>query len=407
MKKKNSYPVIVGLAIGAFSSFSGSASAQSSVTLYGIIDTGIGYQSSATTLGSNTGGRSKVSMINGVAFGNRFGLRGSEDLGGGTKTIFTLESGFNSATGAQQYTGAMFGRQAFIGLTNPLYGTLTAGRQYTAYYFMVGPYGPTAWITGYYGAHPGDLDSMDLVYRANNTLEYISPSFGGFSFGASYSLGGVAGSFDRGSTWSAGAQYANAFLGIGAGFQRINNSAVGGGAWGADSTTTSGGQPGVSSLNNGYQTNQAQQRAAVNIDIKFRPDWDLAFSFSNVQYIPGVNSAFRDTAIFNTAGVVLHWKPMSLMDLAGGYSYTRATQANGITSSAQYQQFNLAQFYYLSKRTELYALEVYQRANGNTLGTNGAGNVIKATASIGDGLNGAPSSSRSQVAIGIGIAHRF
>jgi predicted porin len=248
---------------------------------------------------------------------------------------------------------------------------------------------------------------MDLVYRANNTLEYISPSFGGLSFGASYSLGGVAGSFDRGSTWSAGAQYANALLGIGAGVQRINNSTPGGGAWGADSTTTSGGQPGISSLNNGYQTNQAQQRVAVNAVIKFRPNWDLAFSFSNVQYIPGANSAFHDTAIFNTAGVVLHWKPMSLIDLAGGYSYTRATRANGITSSAQYQQFNLAQFYYLSKRTELYALEAYQRANGNTLGTNGAGNIIRATASIGDGLSGAPSSSRSQIAIGIGIAHRF
>jgi len=407
MKMKNSRTVAASLAIGSLLSFSGAASAQSSVTLYGIIDTGIGYQSSASTLGSNSGGRSKISMINGVAFGNRFGLRGSEDLGGGTKTIFTLESGFNSATGAQQYTGAMFGRQAYIGLTNPSYGTLTAGRQYTAYYFMVGPYGPTTWITGYYGAHPGDLDSMDLVYRANNTLEYISPSFGGLSFGASYSLGGVAGSFNRGSTWSAGAQYANALLGIGAGVQRINNSTLGGGAWGADSTTTSGGQPGISSLNNGYQTNQTQQRVAVNAVIKFRPNWDLAFSFSNVQYIPGANSAFHDTAIFNTGGVVLHWKPMSLLDLAGGYSYTRATRANGITSSAQYQQFNLAQFYYLSKRTEFYALEAYQRANGDTLGTHGAGNIIRATASIGDGLSGAPSSSRSQIAIGIGIAHRF
>lgn len=407
MKKKISNVVTLGLATGVMMYFASDARAQNSVTLYGIIDTGIGYQSSASTLGSNSGGHSKVSMINGVAFGNRFGLRGSEDLGGGTKTIFTLESGFNSTTGGQQYSGAMFGRQAFIGLTNPAYGTLTAGRQYTAYYFFVGPYGPTAWITGYYGAHPGDLDSMDLVYRANNSLQYISPTFGGFSFGASYALGGVAGSLNRGSTWSAGAQYVNSLFAVGAGFQRINNSTVGGGVWGADSTTTTGGQPGISSLNNGYQTNQAQQRFAVTSNIKFQPNWDLELSYSNVQYIPGINSAYHDTAIFNTAGIVLHWKPVTTVDVAGGYSYTRATRANGITNNAQYQQFNLAQFYSLTKRTELYALEVYQRANGNTLGTRGAGSIIQATASIGDGLNGAPSSSRSQIAIGVGIAHRF
>jgi predicted porin len=391
MKKQIVRATTLGLVIGATMSLASEAIAQSSVTLYGIIDTGIGYQSSATTLGSTTGGRSKISMINGVAFGNRFGFRGSEDLGGGTKTIFTLESGFNSATGGQQYSGAMFGRQAFIGLTNPAYGTFTAGRQYTAYYFFVGPYGPTAYITGFYGAHPGDLDSMDLVYRANNSLQYISPSFGGFS----------------GSTWSAGAQYVNSVFAIGTGFQRINNSTLGGGVWGADTTTTTGGQPGVSSLNNGYQTNQAQQRFAVASNIKFLPNWDLGLSYSNVQYIPGVNSSFRDTAIFNTAGIVLHWRPIPTVDVAGGYSYTRATHANGITASAQYQQFNLAQFYYISKRTEFYALEVYQRANGNTLGSNGAGNIIKATPTIGDGLNGSPSSSRSQVAIGVGVAHRF
>ena len=91
-----------------------------------------------------------------------------------------------------------------------------------------------------------------------------------------------------------------------------------------------------------------------------------------MQYIPGINSSFTTTEIFNTGGAVLHWKPATLLDLAAGYSYTRATKANGITSSAQYQQFNLSEYYSLSKRTGLYALQAYQRANGKTLGTNGA-----------------------------------
>ncbi len=94
-----------------------------------------------------------------------------------------------------------------------------------------------------------------------------------------------------------------------------------------------------------------------------------------------------------------------LLDLAAGYSYTRATQSNGITSAASYSQFNLSQYYSLSKRTGLYALEAYQRAGGQTLGTNGK-SIINATADIGDGQNSAPSSSRSQVAVGVGIIHQ-
>jgi predicted porin len=384
-----------------------SAYAQSSVTLYGVIDTGIGYQSSQTSLGSTSGGRSSVKMINGVAFGNRFGFKGSEDLGGGTRTIFQLESGFNSATGAGQYTGAQFGRQAWIGVTDPVYGTAMVGRQYTSYWMLLAPYGPTTWITGYYGAHPGDLDSLDMVYRANNSIVYVSPTYAGLTFSGSYALGGVAGNFNQGSTWSVATRYVSNIFAIAVGFQRINNGTPGGGAWGINSTTTSGGQPGVSSLNNGYQTAQAQQRLAVTSDWMFGQNWDLAFSYSNVQYIPGTGSFYTDTAIFNTGGVVLHWKATPAVDLAGGYSYTRATTANGITNAAQYQQLNLAQFYSLSKRTQLYFLESYQRANGKTLGTNGAGNIIDATASIGDGLNGTPSSSGSQIAIGMGIQHHF
>ncbi|MGB8421866.1 porin, partial [Paraburkholderia sp.] len=150
------------------------AHAQSSVTLYGIVDTGIGYQSSQTSLGSTTGGHSVVKMINGIWAGSRFGLKGAEDLGGGTKAIFQLEEGFNSATGAQSVSGLAFNRQAYVGLANATYGSFTAGRQYTAYYSLLSPYSPTTWLTGAYGAHPGDIDSLDTLYRANNSLVYTS-----------------------------------------------------------------------------------------------------------------------------------------------------------------------------------------------------------------------------------------
>ncbi|ABC36115.1 porin [Burkholderia thailandensis] len=381
------------------------AHAQSSVTLYGIVDNGIAYQSSSTSLGSTTGGRSAVKMSTGVWAGSRFGLKGSEDLGGGSKAIFQLESGFSTANGTSQFAGGIFTRQAWVGLTNPTYGTLTAGRQYTAYYTLLSPYSPTTWLTGYFGAHPGDIDSLDTSYRTNNSLVYMSPKFYGFTFGGSYAFGGQPGSVNAGSTWSAGIQYMNGPLGIAAAFQRVNNSTSGGGDWGANSTTSNGGaQTAVSAINNGYKTAQAQQRVAVTAGYQFSSAWDISVSYSNVQYIPGVNSAFRNTAIFNTAGAVLHFKPSAQWDFAGGYAYTRATQSNGITSAAQYHQFTLSQYYSLSKRTGLYAVEAYQRANGKTLA---GGKIIDATASIGDGFNTSPSSSRSQVGVGVGLIHRF
>lgn len=74
--------------------------AQSSVVLYGIVDNGIGYQSSATTPGSNSGGHSLVKMTTGVSAADRLGSKGVEDLDGSTKAIFQLEEGFN-AVGAE------------------------------------------------------------------------------------------------------------------------------------------------------------------------------------------------------------------------------------------------------------------------------------------------------------------
>ena len=381
------------------------AHAQSSVTLYGIVDSGLIYQNSSTSPGSTTGGHSAVKMSPGGWALSRFGLKGNEDLGGGTKAIFQLESSVNATNGTSQFAGGIFTRQSWVGLSDPTYGTLTAGRQYTAYFTLLSPYSPALWLTGFSGAHPGDIDSLDMSYRANNSLVYMSPTYRGFTFGGSYAFGGEAGSVNAGSTWSAGLQYINGPVGIAAAFQRVNSSTSGGGAWGEYSAVSNGGaQTAVSAINIGYATAQAQQRVAVTAGYQFSSAWDVSASFSNVQYIPGINSAFRDTAIFNTAGAVLHFRPTVAWDFAGGYSYTRATQSNRITSGAQYHQFSLTQYYSLSKRTGLYAAEGYQRASGKTLD---AGKIVEATASIGDGFNGAPSSSRSQVGLTVGMIQRF
>ncbi|MPV61493.1 porin [Burkholderia sp. HI2761] len=394
----------------AFVSLSGltvpcGADAQSSVTLFGVVDNGIVYQNNATNVGATSPAHSDVKMMIGAWAGSRFGLKGIEDLGGGTQAIFQLEAGVNTENDMSTFSGGIFTRQAWVGLTDLTFGTLTAGRQYTAYYTLLSPYSPTPWLTGYFGAHPGDIDSLDTGYRANNSLVYVSPRLYGLTFGASYALGGVPGSVNAGSTWSAELQYINGQFGIAAAFQRINNSTSGGGLWGANSTASNGGaQPGISAVNNGYSDAQAQQRIAVTTGYRFTQDWDVSASYSNVQYVPGGGSLFHNTAIFNTAGAVLHFKPAPQWDLAGGYSYTRATKSNGVQNATQYHQITLSQYYSLSKRTGVYAVEAYQRANGQTLA---GGKVISATASIGDGFNGAPSSAHSQIGLGAGLIHRF
>ncbi|CAH0447293.1 hypothetical protein LMG10661_03359 [Ralstonia syzygii subsp. syzygii] len=113
-----------GIALVVRALASGAAGAQS-VTLYGLVDTGIEYVSHANSSGN---GLVRMPSITGT-LPSRWGLRGAEDLGGGIQAVFTLESGFNTDTGTSGQGGRLFGRQAWVGLAGG-YGTLTLGRQY-------------------------------------------------------------------------------------------------------------------------------------------------------------------------------------------------------------------------------------------------------------------------------------
>jgi predicted porin len=146
-------------ATAILATFAGTAHAQSSVTLYGLVDAGITYVNHA-----NAKAQDLVQYGDGVAQGSRWGLRGSEDLGGGLKAIFTLENGFNSGTGALGQGGALFGRQAYVGLAQDGVGSLTLGRQYSfSTDYLGGSYsngGQT--VAGNYGFHINDVDQLTL-----------------------------------------------------------------------------------------------------------------------------------------------------------------------------------------------------------------------------------------------------
>src|SRR5438067_2141568 len=149
-----------------------SSQAQSNVTIYGVLDAGVSYF-------SNVVGRSKLNASDGINIGNRLGFRGSEDLGGGLRAVFALESGLGLYTG----TGAFWQRQAYVGLSDAKWGTLTLGRQYEftwdfATIFTIGS------RVGAYAFHPGDYDRLAGTLRLNNSVKYVSNPIGGFKLGA-------------------------------------------------------------------------------------------------------------------------------------------------------------------------------------------------------------------------------
>src|ERR1700709_2648780 len=198
----------------------GAAHAQSSVTLYGVIDEALAYVNHAS------GNNHLVGLSAGNLSGDRWGLKGSEDLGGGLKAIFQLENGFNVNTGALGQGGREFGRQAFVGLTSDKLGTVTLGRQYDPLVDMVqGITGDTYWasIVG----TPGDVDNYDNSSRVNNAVKYVSPNYAGLQFEGMYGFSNGAGTTGQGQTWSGAVAYNNGPLGLAAGYYYTSNPSAG------------------------------------------------------------------------------------------------------------------------------------------------------------------------------------
>jgi len=181
------------LAAALLAGFAGAAQAETSVTLYGIIDTGIGYNDvDFKVKGANADGsdfkynHSRFGMINGVQNGSRWGLRGTEDLGDGLRAVFQLESGFDSGNGKSAQGGRLFGRQATIGLASDSWGQLDFGRQTniaSKYFGSIDPFG-----AGFGQANIGaGMSAMNTV-RWDNMVMYQTPSFSGFQFGVGYAF---------------------------------------------------------------------------------------------------------------------------------------------------------------------------------------------------------------------------
>lgn len=280
---------------------SGAAMAQSSVTVYGIAD--IWFGSTKNGLGASN----VTKLESGGVSGSRWGLKGTEDLGGGLKANFVLEQGFALDTGTEP-DGSGFNRQAYIGLSGG-FGEVRMGKVFTAFDDISGAtnsafdsaLAPTVnvFASNGYAANPG------------NSLYYATPSFGGFAAAASYSLkeGVNTGVRAFNVTYNEGAVYAGVAYQV--------ESPVGGGA--SDKYTR---------LNGSYDFGAAK----------------LLVSYGNVKEAAGEKTNEY------TIGVDV---PLSgALTLSGGYA-TSKTKLAGATDSKR-SGYGVALAYGLSKRTTVY-----------------------------------------------------
>ncbi|KQR76244.1 porin [Burkholderia sp. Leaf177] len=373
----------------------GAAQAQNSVTLYGVIDSGIGYVHNAQ------GNQKLVGMINGNLSGDRWGLKGQEDLGGGLKAIFQLESGFDIGTGRLGQGGREFGRQAFVGLTADQYGTVTIGRQYDPLVDMV--QGITA--DNYFGsafATPGDVDNYDNSLRTSNAVKYVSPNWAGLQVEGLYGFSNLAGTTGQGQTWSGAVAYNNGPLGLAAGYFYSSNPSAGRGpAWNSPSSDSLFDGP----INNGYTTAHSIGIARAAAQYAIGPV-TVGASYSNAQYAPDGNSAYTSTQKYNIGNAFVNFQATPALLLGAGYTYEKASG----DTSAKYHQASLGADYSVSKRTDFYAVAAYQHASGTqaTYTTNAAGQTVRvdqaAQASIGS--YGYAGTSNQELVI-VGIRHKF
>ena len=369
----------------------GTAYAQQSVTLYGVIDEGLNFT-------SNAGGHTAYQMASGDTYGSRWGLKGSEDLGGGNKAIFQLENGFNLNTGKLGQDSSMFGRQAFVGLSSAQYGTVTLGRQYDTSVDALGFSNFTAaggWA-GDINAHPLDNDNADWDFRVNNAIKYVSPTYRGLTAEAMYGFSNQPGGFSNNRVWGATLNYQNGGLNAAASYLKLNN----------------GGQAQGGAVNPGDLFNSSSQQD-IGLGASYRFTHVLVgAAYSHVDVYNPISNAWLDNTALPGDATWDSWK-FDNFEINAQYYFTPAvwlgaaytfTMAHLAASDAKYMpkwhQIGLMLDYDVSKRTSLYLQGAYQHVVSAHTGTSfDDAQIIDASAQASSGVN--------QTVVRLGMIHRF
>ena len=323
------------VALAALALVSGAAMAQSNVTIYGAIDLGLLVQ-------NNEGpGVASTQLYNGGISPSIWGFRGSEDLGGGLKANFNLESHYSADTGAG--TASLFRRQSNVGFSSATMGTLTLGNQYgpaVLAFAATDPRGLRENFSGLYswaynsGAlTTGNNGNNDVGVFLQNAISY-SNTLGPVGISAGYSV-----SENKGSVVSLGVTYSGP-VSLSAAYQATN----------LPNTTD-------------------QQSAMYSVGAGYTAG---AFT-GKLNYLRGnnKNAAQVETSNVEVVGLGLDWKlaANNTVILAAYYGKDKNDGNNKTTS------YILSDEYALSKRTTLYATAAFVDAglNANLLTTIVAG----------------------------------
>jgi len=384
------------IALATSATFAVPVFAQSSVTLYGVVDEGFNYT-------NNVGGKHDYELQSGYAQGSRWGLKGAEDLGGGTKAIFQLENGFNLNNGRLGQGGLLFGRQAYVGVSNATFGTVTLGRQYDSVVDYLAQTTANGNWAGYLFSHPFDNDNTDNSFRVNNTVKYASPDFAGLQFGGTYSFSNATG-FANNRQFSLGAQYANGGLLVAAAYLNADN-------------------PGQSSSGaiTSTDANFVAERLRIfggGINYTFGPA-TVGFVYTNTNIKnPSANAGYLSSTetiqpvTGPLAGGKLNTLKYQNFELNGKYQITPAffvgaqyvytlENYDATTGSVKpkIHSVGLMADYNLSKRTDLYVQGAYQKVAGSQTGSSLDQAYVPGAADL--------SSNSKQLVVRAAIRHKF
>ena len=428
------------LAIAAMTAFAGAAQAQSSVTVYGLLDVGfVNSNYSGTSIAPNTSSPSNTTNTGGATqkqtvagFGqsaestSRIGFKGSEDLGGGTSAIFTVEMALNP-NGTSDFGGTTGGinRQTFVGLKKNGLGTVAIGTQYTPIFDvqsitdaagnnnLVGnaiyqgslQSGSGAWNTGL-AAYGGQVNTQSLgvdygnyTTRTGNALKFQSDRFAGFAgqlfYAQSNSSSTATGTFgqtaavtnggtNNNTAWGINGDYVWKKLQVVAAFQNLKSFDPGSAT--ASVATSSLLASGVGQ-SFGYNMTDSTTYAAATYDLGILKAY---YQFMTRKAISVVDSSYQTKRMANQIGVRSQLTPV--ISAYATYGLTNSSVYGQGLPSANGRTFQVGVDYYLSKRTNLYVA-------GGAANQSSNGTVAAGTTNVGAG------SSASNYAAG--IRHTF
>ncbi len=350
---------ITAIATIASLAASSAASAQSNVQVYGLIDAGVEYVNHA-----NAAGDSAARVISGGKNTSRWGLRGSENLGGKLKAVFGLEGGIMMDTGASD--GPIFKRQAYVGLEGE-FGRVVLGRSFTTTYDFVIGFDPLGFAPNYSWATSANATGASrygMTTAFDNLIKY-SGSTGGFKYGATIGLGEQASGAADSRKYSAAASWAGNGFSAMAAYEQVNGNLV-------------------------ATTGRRDETTALHAAADYRTGaWRFTAGLRDYELAAGRAAVADVKATTYWSGVSYVIKPAITLTGAVYYVDVKNVAANTDADPVMYVARTL---YALSKRTDLYLAAAYTKAgNGRLTG------LSRDDAAFGT----------SQAGITAGIQHRF